>query len=330
MSLRILRVGDPHAKVGNLDEMKNLIIFIGQMAVKYGVDRIELLGDLFHTHAIIRLEVLMFWNWALEYLSNICEVVVLVGNHDISGDLSSDVSALTLFGLMNRPKLVIVDKPTRLGVFGYVPYTHDLDKFVRSAESLALEGAKVLVCHQTLDGSKYESGMFAPDGFPVGDWAKAFIHIFSGHIHSEQEFGNITYPGTARWDSVSDANLRKGVWLYNHEDSSGASLSREFIGTEEVCCPIQSVEWREGEPEPVLRDGKNSKVTVELIGSSVWVAQEKLKLKGKCSVKTKITDKKNRTTRSKGDNLEHFLTNLFTTKVDKTDLIKYAKEIGVV
>lgn len=329
--MNILRFGDPHAKVGNLDEMKPLVLFVGETAIANKVDRIEIMGDLLHTHAVIRLEVLMFWEWALTHLANICEVVVLVGNHDISGDYSSNVSALTLFGLIKDTKfpIRIVDRPIQLGVFGYVSYTHSPDDFIRHAMVLADSGTKVLVCHQTIDGSKYESGMYAPDGIPTGEWAKRFTHVFSGHIHSEQEFGNITYPGTARWDSTADANLRKGIWIYDHEDGSGALRSGNFVGTEKVCSPIKSIVWNEGDPE-IESWPENARVAVELVGSSVWVAQQKLLLKGKCSIKTKITDKKTGTVRTAGKNFEHFVQNFFSTKFDREALIKYGKELGVV
>ncbi len=329
--MNIIRVGDPHAKVGNLDEMKGLVLFIAETAKAHMADRIEILGDLLHTHAVIRLEVLLFRNWALEYLGNVCEVVVLVGNHDISGDHNSSGSSLTVFGLIKNTRypLTIVENPKLIGEFGYVPYNHSIDSFIAAANSLADQGAKILVCHQTIQGSKYESGIYAPDGIPTGSWSERFERIFSGHIHSEQEFGNITYPGTARWDSVVDANRRKGIWVYDHEKGTGKIQSSLFVSTENVCNPIKCFEWKEGDPAPDEWP-ENAKVAIELIGSSTWVSQQKVKLKGKCSIKTKITDKNTTVTRTAGNSLEHFLNNLFSTKINKKALVDYGKEIGIV
>lgn len=324
----VLRVGDPHGKPGNLDEMKSLVLFIGEQAVLLKVDRIELLGDLFHTHNVIRLEVLEFWKWALFYLSDICETIVLVGNHDLSGDYSSSFSVLSLFPLMNKTNLWIIDQPMPIGDFGYVPYTHNPSAFIDSANQLALCGAKVLVCHQTIEGSKYESGIYAPDGIPAGEWSDKFTHVISGHIHSEQAFGNFIYPGTARWDSTTDANRRKGIWLYDHEDG-GRITSASFISTDKVCSPIQSIEWKEGDPEPTAWS-EAVRMSVELIGSSVWVTTQKERLKGKCSIKTKITDKKVSNVRKTGKDFEDFMKNMFVSTMDREHLLKYAKEIGVV
>lgn len=328
--MNILRLGDPHAKVSNLEEMRQLILFVGTIAKEEKVDRIEILGDLFHTHAILRLEVINFWTWALDYLAQICETVVVEGNHDQSGDYSSNFSSLSVFALMNKKNLIVVDKPRTIGVFAYVPYTHDNDKFISIVGSLADSGSKVLICHQTLQGSKYESGIYAPDGIPTEQWAERFIHVISGHIHSEQSFGNIIYPGTARWDTFSDANRRKGIWLYSH-GPDGTIQSANFISTENVCSPIKSIEWRETDANsPIEQWPTNAKVTVELIGSSAWCATEKRKLQGKCSVKTKITDRSTTQSRKSGDNLENFISNLFVSTMDRTNLLKYAKELGLV
>jgi len=328
--MKILRVGDPHAKVNNLDEMRKLISFVVEQAILHKVDRIEVLGDLFHTHAVLRLEVIDFWVWALDLLSNTCQTVVLVGNHDLSGDYNSNTSALTVFGLMGKKNLLIIEKPTLLGEIAYVPYIHDKNLFCSSAIALSAQGGKVLVCHQSIQGSKFESGMYDPDGIPTGEWSERFVHIVSGHIHSEQDFGNVIYPGTARWDTVTDANRRKGIWVYDHQDGTGTITSRVFITTEKVCSPIQSFRWAEGEAG-IPEWPKDWRVAVELVGTSAWVSQKKAELKGKCSIKTKITDKqKIGETRQTGKNLEDFMRNLFVSTMDKDELIKYAREIGIV
>lgn len=325
--MKILRLGDPHAKVGSLEEMRDLINFVVQTAIARKADRIEVLGDLFHTHNVIRLEIIEFWVWALDLLSRTCQTVVLVGNHDLSGDYSSRFSALSVFGLMNKPNLHIIEKPTQMGVFGYAPYTHSPDTFIADAKVLADEGVKVLVCHQTIEGSQYENGIWAPDGIPTTDWAARFTHVISGHIHSEQSFGNILYPGTARWDTVADANKRKGFCFYEH-DADGRILASDYIGTEKVCSPLRHIEYREGDAFPTWQD--KDRVAVELIGTSAWIAAEKEKLKGKCSLKTTPTDKKQGTVRQTGGSFEAFVTDLFPSSIDKQELLRYAKEIGVV
>ena len=56
-----LLLGDPHVKKSNLEESQKLMNFVIDVAVSRKVDSIEILGDLFHTHAVKRLEVEDFW-----------------------------------------------------------------------------------------------------------------------------------------------------------------------------------------------------------------------------------------------------------------------------
>jgi hypothetical protein len=330
--VKILRVGDPHAKVNNLAEMKRLMDFVLETAEKNQVNRVEILGDLFHTHAVLRLEVQEFWTRQLMQFARKVETVVLAGNHDMSGDHKATFTALTLFAAMawDLPTLKIVNKPKRFGVYGYVPYMHSHSDFINVTTALADEGAKVLVCHQTLQGSRYESGFYAEDGVPTGEWSARFTHIISGHIHTEQSFENIIYPGTARWDGVVDANLRKGIWIFEHDDS-GKILSSDFISTQDVCSPLKSITWTEGDPAPA-EWGPNERVTLELIGSSEWIRQQKIAYKGKAGIQSKITDaeKMEQRKRKTGTNLEDFLRNIYPATMDREALLKCAKEFGLV
>jgi DNA repair exonuclease SbcCD nuclease subunit len=324
--MKILRVGDPHVKVSNLDESERLMQFVLAMARAHNVDTIELLGDLFHTHAILRLEVLLFWQKWLYKLSKEFYTIVLVGNHDQSGDHSSDSNVLTVLSDLNPDSLLVVELPALVKGIGYLPYIHDNEKFIKEANILAELGATCLVSHTTYQGSKYDNGMYAPDGVDPDAISGNFVNLISGHVHTEQEYGRVWYPGTARWDTASDANKRKGVWICVH-DNGGRLTSREFVSTGEgVCVPIISVEWREGEACPELPEG--AKTQVELIGSSAWVAKEKINLKGKASIKTKITDTK-KESRKAGSNLLDFVNNHFESKM-KDKVVNKMKELGLV
>lgn len=326
--IKVLRLGDPHAKPANLEEMDRLLQFVEQTAKAYMVDRIEILGDLFHTHAIINLFVLEFWqNW-LQRLANQCAVFVLVGNHDQSGDYNSTAYALSVFHHIKN--VVIVGKPVNHGFTGFMPYIHDKEQFIESANRLADQGATVLVCHNTIEGSKYENGMWAPDGIDLSRISPKFIHVISGHIHSKQEFDRVKYPGTAMWQSVSDANQAKGIHLYDHDQSTGKILAEEFISTENVCEPLLVFEYREGDTPPTYPE--NARVTVELIGTSEWINKEKDRFKGKVGFKSKITDKFKANSRKSGKSLEEFILTSFevTTGITKESLLEYMRGLKLV
>lgn len=325
--MRILRVGDPHIRPNNIEESNKLMAFVISEAIKNKVDSIEILGDLFHTHAVIRLEVLEFWQYWFRQLSQF-PVFVLVGNHDMDGDYGSKSHALSVFKKEQGESPEIIDKAQQIGIFAYMPYYHDAEDFKRDAAKLASQGAKTLICHQTFAGSQYDNGFYAPNGINPDDIP--FETIISGHIHKEQIIagGKVDYPGTAKWDTVSDANERKGIWIYDHDDTTGKVLKREMISTNNVVTPIVSITWNEGSPEPVLMSG--AKTNIELVGSSDWISKKKDLLKGKASISSKITDKERPANRKSTNTFDNFLLNVYHTEMDRNDLLTYAKEIGVV
>jgi DNA repair exonuclease SbcCD nuclease subunit len=326
MSFKVLRIGDPHVKVNNLEEMDAFMSWLSEVIMKENPDRLEILGDLFHTHAILRVEVIDFWNHWLDHLSDLVETVVLVGNHDMASASNDSLNALSVFSRMRKKNLKIIELPRVEGIFAYVPYIHDRNRFCDLANGLASGEARVLVCHQTFSGSRYENGFYAPDG--IDPALINFDLIISGHIHSRQRFGKVIYPGTFKWDTNADANEEKGIWLVEHDDSTGKILSERFIDSSHVCKPIVSLTWIEGEEAPTVVEG--SRTLVELVGSSDWIAKQKDVLRGKAAVTTKITDRSNKVSRQLyGADLEDFVKNLFVTSANREALLKYAKELNV-
>jgi DNA repair exonuclease SbcCD nuclease subunit len=326
--IKILYVGDVHVQVSNLDESERLLHFVNDTALEQKVDRIVILGDLFHTFALLRLEVIDFWKDWLDNLSEICETVVLVGNHDMgnSGNDDHKTNALNVYTLMKKKNLRIVEHPQVHGPFGYISYIHDNEKFIQTANALTDQGAKVIIAHMEADGAQYENGYYSPNGVDLNR-LKCDL-IISGHIHSRQRFGKLILPGIARWLTTSDANQERGLWLVEHDDKTGAILKEEFIDTSSVCSPIRAITWQEGEEAPKPW-GDNDRVALELIGSSEWIIKQKVNLKGKCAFKTKITDTKKTEGRKPGRNLEDFIKNVFTS-TNKESLLRCAKELNLV
>jgi predicted phosphodiesterase len=327
--MKTLTLVDPHVMASNIAESERLLGFVCDTIVENEVDRIVLTGDLMHNFSVLRVEVVNFWSKWLEKLSSICEVFVLVGNHDKKNQSNDDdlENALDIYNFIGNPKLHIVQHPIAFGAFGFIPYIHDKAKFVEAANELCSQGCKVLYTHAEYDGSKYESGMFIPDGIKPEEINCDLI--INGHIHSRQRFGKVIMPGTARWLNSSDKNEPKGLWLAEHDPKTGAILSEQFLDTSHVCVPIYAYQYKEGEAEPVIPEG--SRASVELIGTSEWVQKQKVKFRGKASVSSKITDKSRPKNRKSGHNLAHFVDNVFepTQGMKKERLISFMKELGV-
>lgn len=325
--MRVLRVGDPHVKPTNIEESEALMGFVCNIAIDLKIDVLEILGDFYDTHSMVHLLVLKFWHKWLTLLSQKSfKTIVLVGNHDMSGDYSDNFSALwTAFPLENE-NFKIVYEPHLRGKFGYLPYIHENEKFVEEANKLAEQGATVLISHPNYEGAVYDNGTPITKAVDPNTLDSKFLHLIGGHIHTELEMGRVWYTGNPRWLTKACANKRKGIWLVTHDDNTGAILSKEFISTESVCTPIIALTWKEGENKPVIPD--NAKVNMELVGSSDWVTKQKYDLKG-ISVSSKITDIKKSRERKSGKSLFEFLSNYYTT--DKRDkLIEYMKGLNLV
>lgn len=322
---KVLFLGDPHVQVGNLDESERLLEFTLEQSKKS--DRLVIPGDLFHTHANVRVEVLEFWDKWLNRLSETIETVVLVGNHDQIGNYTSKSNALSIFKKNQNKKLDVVSSPIMIKGFGYLPYIHDKEKFVAEANELTDQGCKIIIVHQDLDGAQYENGFYCPDGVKQED-LKANL-IIGGHIHKRSRFGKVILPGTARWLNSSDKNEPKGLWLATFDEKQGIILEEEFLDTSHVCTPIYSYKFEEGDNYPEIPEG--SRASVELIGTSDWISKQKPKFKGIASVSSTITDKVKPSNRKTGNNFQHFITNIYEPSkgIDKEKLINVMKEMGI-
>ena len=280
--MKILRVGDPHVTVNNMRESFSLMCFVLETAKENKVDRVELLGDLFHTHAVLRLEVIKFWDTVFKKFDNEgIKVIALAGNHDMKGDYNSKATALDVF-VNKYHNITIANHPLESDGFLYIPYQHSQEDF---EEYCKLSKAHTLVCHQTFDGAQNDNGTNARDGFGVKDLQ--FKHIISGHLHKTQSTGKVFYPGTAKWDTLSDANKDKGIFLFDHKDNGDFTF--EFISTETVCIPIKVYELFEGDPVPEINE--KSKIYVTLTGKYSWISRVKKELPAHVKVKPIPTDR---------------------------------------
>lgn len=333
--MKILRIGDPHIKPSNVEECEKLMHFIYETIHAEKPNRVEIMGDLFHTHSIVHLSVLEFWDaWLDMFIDDPeIEVVVLVGNHDKSTTEEFSFSALSVFKHMRAKNLKICELPRVEGIYAYVPYYHNPETFIDIANNCADKyGAKVLICHQTFDGSHYEAGFYAPDG--IDPSKLRFDLIISGHIHTRQTLKNIAtgqtiiYPGTPKWDISSDANEDKGIWMYEHDDKTGAVISEKLLRTSHVVTKIVHLIWKEGEPLEAIPSG--CKVSVELVGSRKWVETYRDTIKGHVAITTKITDKVEKKEREPGKSFPEFVAKKFKTDVDRMELLRYMKELDIV
>jgi hypothetical protein len=318
--MKVLRVGDPHITVRNLEEAKKLIDYIYGHAIKYGVGRIEFMGDLMHNHAVIRVEVLNFWFKTFSMLDGQFDVVSLVGNHDQPGSKEKEQEMNCLNVFQNDNSIRIVNRPTVIDNIAYIPYMSDHAAFLKAAKELYDQGAtKLLVAHQNFTVPLY-SDMIDPDLVPQEA-------IITGHIHEQRQIGKVFQVGTPKWDTMTDANEEKGIWIFDHNED-GSVKSKLFISTKDVVTPIVKHTLNEGDQDVELSE--RAKNYIELIGSTPWISQMKKKYKGLAAIKARPTDRKHATMdRDKMFSIVDYLDTVFKPidGVSKEDIKIYLNEV---
>jgi DNA repair exonuclease SbcCD nuclease subunit len=234
-----LFVGDPHVTPDALDDCKALVDLIISTALEHKAI-VVLLGDQYHTHSVIRLEVLHFWKqFFYELIRNNIPCIALVGNHDMMGNGTSDIYSM----IAHDSYCYVVNHQgyDRNGVF-FIGYLDDKEWFVNMCKDY--NKTKTVVCHQTFTypnynetglGARYENGFFAMDGINPDEIPQDLI--ISGHIHTPQQFGKVWYVGAPRWRIHTDANTERAIWVMKF-DNIGKLLESHRIDTGKVCRKI--------------------------------------------------------------------------------------------
>lgn len=208
---KALLVGDPHLKVSRIEDAKEFLDKLLSAVSTNSYSKVIILGDLFDTFAVIRSEILSLWyNFLSSASSHVGKenLILIVGNHDYAG-AKGGTHALEPFKNISR----VVDEVDIVSIGGidcyFLPFKRENTEF----ESLAAEMSpgKVLFCHQSFNGAKFENGFYDPHGANP-DSVAHLAKVVSGHIHSRQSVGeNIYYPGTPFQQSFGEAGQDKGL-----------------------------------------------------------------------------------------------------------------------
>jgi DNA repair exonuclease SbcCD nuclease subunit len=230
--VKVLLVGDIHATPEELDDVAGLMRLVELTALNEEVDVVCLLGDSYHTHNIIRAEVMAFYRSTFKRWKQLgaFDTIALVGNHDYAGE------GQTIHSMMiHEEQVQVVDAPYKRDGVLFMPYYSNRDRFLEDAKD---HGGRTLVCHQTFHGATYENGFLAEDG--VDPTSLGQYQILSGHIHAPQSFGRVTYIGAPRWRTLSDANTDRAIWVYEF-DNDGDVVSKTPVDTGMTCRQIRYV-----------------------------------------------------------------------------------------
>jgi DNA repair exonuclease SbcCD nuclease subunit len=277
-----LYIGDYHAHIDELDECRrlgNLICKVVAEWPEFGLplEKVVFLGDQYHNHSIVHVEVMHFWRNLLadlhDELYQINEdfdpkdrIILMLGNHDKPHGKPTKAHALRA----HADQAIVVDQPYFYKGVLFCPYYDKPEELAECARSYAGR-ARTLVCHQTFQGSTYENGFYAKDGIDPELFPQA--HIVSGHIHRPQKFGKVWYPGAPRWRTLSDANTDRAIYVVKHADT-GEVEDAMGIETSPTCERIVRVE---STPEHPWDGGgvKVGRTHLDIKGPPTFIAEQK-------------------------------------------------------
>lgn len=262
-----LLIGDPHAVVDELEDCRRLLKGVIEVIRTERPDRVLFMGDQHHNHAIMHVEVMAFWREAFKRLAALGPpIYALVGNHDMPGDGASKAHSMMAYeGIDN---FHVIDKMGRVDGLLLMPYYHTNQDFVNDVLSVK---NRVVLCHQTFDGGRYENGFYAQNGVALAGLEDRWF--ISGHIHTPQAFANVTYVGAPRWRSLSDVGVERALVLVDLvEDQPPKFLKLFDTGTwcEKI---LHLVDKQEAPLEPDLKPGW--KYIVDIHGDEAFIKARK-------------------------------------------------------
>lgn len=281
MTNRFLFVGDVHANVNELEDCQKLTDFVLETAKTFNAT-VVYLGDLFHNHGIIHLQIMKFWKDVFNKLkTNNIECISIVGNHDRENG-KDDPDAHALMAYTND--CTIVDKPTLIKNVLFCPFVRNSDDFIGACNSYS--GIDTVIAHQTFIGAKYNPTFYAKDGIDYNLIPQKYI--ISGHIHGPSEYDKVFYVGAPRWRTIDDANIDRNIWVVEFSDL-GEQLNKTRISVNDVCRRIVLLEDTEENPITILPGNIDYRINVS--GTSQYVENRKKDLsKYSAKIKTFYTD----------------------------------------
>lgn len=219
--MKILVLGDPHFKEENLHWLQNTCDEIIEIIKKEQVELCICLGDTLDKHKTIFSQALYLATKFFFDISDLCHLVILIGNHDRINKHDFLTNIHPFFGLSRTPNITVAGNVVwdQQRNFIYVPYVYP-GRFIEALETVGYHPAKsnkkpkYIFAHQEFWGSNYGLKEFSKEG---DRWDPTYPQVISGHIHKHQQLENIYYVGTFYQENYGE-DIDKAILLINGED----------------------------------------------------------------------------------------------------------------
>jgi len=227
MNLQILVIGDPHFKLSNLVQSKEMALQIINIVKLKKPDFVIILGDTLDRHDIIHLSAFVNAIDFLKQLQDLCKVYLIIGNHDRKNNKVFLVeNEHPFYPLKFWNNIEIIDTVKIIKFFKDKEYEFTMVPYVepgRFKEALSLVDYKnsyCIFCHQEFKDC--HMGAFKS---VHGDVWDEDVYLISGHVHEYQKLQhNILYVGTPMQQTFGETPKKHIVLLNinnkikNHSD----------------------------------------------------------------------------------------------------------------
>jgi DNA repair exonuclease SbcCD nuclease subunit len=226
----MLIIGDPHFKIDKINYIGKLFDWINDIVNTEEISKIVFLGDMFHTHSILRSEILSLVYQKITELAFKKPVICLVGNHDYNSANNPTSHSLETFKHINN--VTIVDIPIVIEDDLYIPYIHSSDKFLQIIAEFSFSR---IFCHQLFKGANM-GFIKSEDGVDVNEIK---FPTYSGHIHRSQRLGSVYYIGTPySLDGNDDSDEKSVIILKNNNIKE---IISPFISIKKLTVPANEL-----------------------------------------------------------------------------------------
>ena len=209
-----LNVPTPSGLNSRLLEGIDIVNQVGELARKYQVKRIFLLGDVFELKDRIPARIMILFADAIANYP--CPLTILKGNHDYAEDDYAPIKLLLREGkidFISEPDIYNYDYGTSFLMFPYYrKYDQFKEEWIKIHNREKLSDIRFFLFHNTVPGSKFANNLKAEGEFDLPTMKG--VRYLAGDIHLPQRVGPIQYLGSPYQVDFGEEGQEKFVYLY--------------------------------------------------------------------------------------------------------------------
>lgn len=227
---RIILISDIHLGVRSASDewIENIVnyfdnFFIPKLKILSEEKKTAIIvaGDFFDNRKNIDISVMNTGMDIIEKISEIVDVYMIIGNHDIYKKKDTGINSLAVFKYFKR--VHIIEELTMLEVkngkkFLLVSWVGDPGEETNILMKHKND-SDIAILHSDIAGFKYDNGRPIIKGVNSTIYDKG--RIYSGHIHKHDVSGNVTYIGCPYHLKRSDLGNKKGFYILDFKEDGG-------------------------------------------------------------------------------------------------------------